>query len=96
MLNDLPTSKGFPAGSRPLIYQEVIDQGVYTVTDSNQLYFFNNIALIIYFQAVNQSQQVNTLVTVVSRSSSTVGNCRMSSIRRLLSNICLTGVLDGE
>jgi len=27
MLSDLPTSKGFPAGSRPLIYQEVIDQG---------------------------------------------------------------------
>ena len=29
-LNDLPTSKGFPAGSRPYIYMEVIDQGMYT------------------------------------------------------------------
>lgn len=26
-LDDLPTSKGFPAGSRPYIYMEVIDQG---------------------------------------------------------------------
>ena len=26
-LNDLPTSKGFSGGSRPFIYQEVIDQG---------------------------------------------------------------------
>ena len=26
-LNDLPTSKGFAGGSRPFIYQEVIDQG---------------------------------------------------------------------
>ena len=26
-LNDLPTSKGFPSGSRPFIFQEVIDQG---------------------------------------------------------------------
>ena len=26
-LVNLPTSKGFPAGSRPFIFQEVIDQG---------------------------------------------------------------------
>lgn len=26
-LNDLPTDKGFPAGTRPFIYQEVIDLG---------------------------------------------------------------------
>ena len=26
-LNDLPTSHGFPGGSRPFIFQEVIDQG---------------------------------------------------------------------
>jgi len=26
-LSNLPTSKGFPFGSRPFIYQEVIDQG---------------------------------------------------------------------
>ena len=26
-LHDLPTSQGFPAGSRPFIFQEVIDLG---------------------------------------------------------------------
>ena len=26
-LSDLPTAKGFPRGSRPFIFQEVIDQG---------------------------------------------------------------------
>lgn len=28
-LSDLPTAKGFPAGSRPYIYMEVIDQGAH-------------------------------------------------------------------
>lgn len=27
-LDNLPTAKGFPAGSRPYIYMEVIDQGI--------------------------------------------------------------------
>jgi len=27
MLKDLSTAKGFPAGSKPFIFQEVIDQG---------------------------------------------------------------------
>jgi len=27
-LNDLPTDQGFPEGSKPLIFQEVIDLGI--------------------------------------------------------------------
>jgi alpha-amylase len=34
LLNDLPTAKGFPAGSKPFIYQEVIDQGGEPITAS--------------------------------------------------------------
>ncbi|XP_076812739.1 alpha-amylase B-like [Clavelina lepadiformis] len=36
-LNDLPTSKGFSGGSRPFIYQEVIDQGGEPITASQYL-----------------------------------------------------------
>jgi hypothetical protein len=48
-LDNLSTAKGFPAGSRPYIYMEVIDQGTppARVTTSNQkskmFYRFNKV-----------------------------------------------------
>ena len=42
-LDNLPTAKGFPAGSRPYVYMEVIDQGILhwmsTIKNSNSFSF---------------------------------------------------------
>jgi len=40
-LNDLPTSKGFSGGSRPFIFQEVIDQGGKLMEIDDQNIFCN-------------------------------------------------------
>ena len=51
MLNDLPTSKGFPAGSRPLIYQEVIDQGIKSLHTHTHSHTISIIITIIFYFA---------------------------------------------
>ena len=38
-LNNLPTEKGFPSGSRPFIYQEVIDLGGEPITSAEYVGF---------------------------------------------------------
>jgi hypothetical protein len=43
-LDNLPTAKGFPAGSRPYVYMEVIDQGILhwmsAIKNSNSFSFY--------------------------------------------------------
>lgn len=57
-LNNLPTEKGFPAGSRPYIYMEVIDQGGEPIKAS-EYYFIGDITEFKYGRLLSDCMHKN-------------------------------------